>query len=64
LLLPAPGLAEGALQELRVQPPLPATRYVALTRANVFGPFHREVVQLLVADARMLRRGPVEASEG
>lgn len=60
----APGLAEGTLQELRVQPPLPATRYVALARANAFGPFHREVVQSLVADARMLRRPPVEASEG
>jgi DNA-binding transcriptional LysR family regulator len=60
----APGLAEGTLQELQVQPPLPATRYVALARANAFGPFHREVVQLLVADARMLRRPAVDTAEG
>lgn len=60
----ATGLAAGSLLELKVQPPLPSTRYVALARANAFGPFHREAVQLLLAHARLQRRVAVEPGEG
>lgn len=52
----APGLADGTLQEVPVEPRLPPTRYVALARADACGPFLRQVLQLLQAHADLQRR--------